>query len=349
MIKKHKGKIAIVLLVLLAVGGWYGYDMYKKMYSANVVVEEGGEKFIFLKTGSTQESVTQMLIDGKLIKDKDSFVWLANKKNYKGKNVVAGKYKIEDGWSNADLINCLRAGRGRVMVKVTFNNVRTIDELAQKVGSLIEAGTENLQQKITDDNTMDKYGFNRYTFLTLFIPNTYEFTWNTSADEFLQRMADEYKKFWTAERKQKAKNIGLSQSQVSILASIVQAEQTVHADERPAIAGLYLNRLNRGIKLESDPTVVFAIGDFSIRRVLNKHLQHESPYNTYLHTGLPPGPINLPEISSIDAVLNPKKHNYIFMCAKPGYAGYHNFAVDLAGHNKNAREYRTWLDKEGIK
>ena len=140
----------------------------------------------------------------------------------------------------------------------------------------------------------------------------------------------------------------LTQSKVAILASIVQAEQTVHADERPTIAGLYINRLNDGMLLQSDPTVTYGIGDFTIRRVLNKHLQKDSPYNTYMYKGLPPGPINLPEISSIDAVLNYKKHKYIYMCAKPGYAGYHNFAVDNAGHEKNARAYRQWLDKEGI-
>lgn len=349
MLKKHGKKILIGLAIVLGIGAWFGYDFYKKMYSSNVVVKEGDDTFIFLNTGSTLESVTQLLEENQLIKDKDSFLWLAKKKNYQGKNVVPGKYKIEDGWSNNDLINCLRAGRGRVMVKVTFNNVRTIEQVAGKVGKLLETDSSAFLAAFTDDKIIDKFGFNRYTFLTMFIPNTYEFTWNTSADEFLDRMAEEYKKFWTASRKQKAKDLGLTQSKVSILASIVQAEQTVHADERPAIAGLYLNRIKKGMLLQSDPTVIYGIGDFSIRRVLNKHLQFDSPYNTYMYKGLPPGPINLPEISSIDAVLNYKKHNYIFMCAKPGYAGYHNFAVDEAGHNKNAREYRAWLDKEGIR
>lgn len=347
--KKYRKQILLALLVLLLVGGWYGYGIYSKMYTSNIIVKEGGKTYLYIKTGSSLESLTEELVEKGWLKDKESFLWLAKKKNYKGSNVVPGKYEIQDGWSNNDLINCLRAGRGRIMVRVTFNNVRTIDQLAGKVGGLIEADSVVLLELLTDDKTIDKYGFNRYTFLTMFIPNTYEFTWNTSSEEFLKRMADEYKKFWNEERKARAKQLGLSQSQVSILASIVQAEQTVHADERPTIAGLYLNRLNKGMLLQSDPTVVYGIGDFSIRRVLNKHLEHDSPYNTYIHKGLPPGPINLPEISSIDAVLNYKKTDYIYMCAKPGYAGYHNFAKDVAGHERNAAEYRRWLDKEGIK
>jgi len=347
--KKHLKKILIVLVLLIGVGAWFGYDFYKKMYSGNVVVKEGDETFIFLKTGSTMESVADMLFENGLIKNKDSFIWLAKKKKYQDKNVVPGKYKIEDGWSNNELINSLRAGNGRLMVRVTFNNVRTIEQVAGKIGRLLETDSATFLDAFTDDKIIDKYGFNRYTFLTLFIPNSYEFTWDTDPNEFLTRMAEEYKKFWNDNRKAKAKSLGLTQSKVSILASIVQAEQTVHADERPTIAGLYLNRLNQGMLLQSDPTVVYGIGDFTIRRVLNKHLEHDSPYNTYMHKGLPPGPINLPEISSIDAVLNYKKHNYIYMCAKPGYAGYHNFAVDVNGHNKNAQIYRAWLNKEGIK
>jgi UPF0755 protein len=349
MIKKHKGKIIAVLLVLLAVGGWYGWGIYSKMYAANVVVKEGDDTYLYIPTGSTRESVVALLAEHGVIKDKESFLWLAKKKNYEGKNVVPGKYKIEDGWSNSDLINCLRAGRGRVMVKVTFSNARTIEQVAGQVGRVLESDSALLMAAFTNDKIIDKYGFNRYTFITLFIPNSYEFTWNTSPDEFIKRMADEYKKFWNADRKAKAEKMGLTQSKVSILASVVQAEQTVHADERPTIAGLYYNRIQKGMLLQSDPTVVFGIGDFTIRRVLHKHLEQDSPYNTYLHKGLPPGPINVPEISSIDAVLNYKKSNYIYMCAKPGYAGYHNFAVDEAGHNKNAREYRAWLDKEGIR
>lgn len=347
--KKFRKYILAVLFIGLLAGAWFGYQFYQKTYNANVIVKEGGETFIYIKTGSSLETITDELVSAGYLKDKETFLWLAHKKNYKGKNVVPGKYKIEDGWSNNDLINCLRAGNGRVMVKVTFNNVRTIEQLAGKVGRNIETDSATLLAVLTDDKIIDKYGFNRHTFLTMFIPNSYEFTWNTSADEFLTRMADEYKKFWNDNRKKKANDLGLTQSKVSILASIVQAEQTVHADERPTIAGLYINRLKKGMLLQSDPTVVYGIGDFSIRRVLNKHLEHESPYNTYRHRGLPPGPINLPDISSIDAVLNYKKSEYIYMCAKPGYAGYHNFAKDEAGHNKNAREYRAWLDKEGIK
>ena len=347
--KKYRKAILIVFLIVATVGGYFAYDVYQKMFASNIVVKDGENTFVYLKTGSTLESVANELSNVGIIKNKSSFLWLAEKKNYKGKNVVPGKYKIENGWSNSELINCLRAGRGRVMVKVTFNNVRTIDELAGKIGRNLETDSTHFLEAFSNEKIIDKYGFNKYTFITLFIPNTYEFTWNTSVNDFLERMAKEYKGFWNEKRKSKANAIGLTQSQVSILASIVQAEQTVHPDERPTIAGLYLNRLKKGMLLQSDPTVIFGIGDFTINRVYNKHLEHDSPYNTYMYKGLPPGPINLPDITSIDAVLNFKKHKYIFMCAKPGYAGYHNFAVDVAGHEKNANAYRNWLDKEGIK
>jgi UPF0755 protein len=192
-----------------------------------------------------------------------------------------------------------------------------------------------------------KYGFNEQTIMTMFIPNTYEFYWNTSADEFFERMADEYKKFWTDERKQKAKNIGLSQSEVSILASIVELE-TQKKDERPTVAGVYINRLKKKMLLQADPTVVFALGDFTINRVLKIHLETDSPYNTYKYSGLPPGPIYLPSISSIDAVLNFENHDYIYFCAKEDFSGYHNFAKTLAQHNENARKFQQALNKRKI-
>jgi len=182
----------------------------------------------------------------------------------------------------------------------------------------------------------------------MFIPNTYEFYWNTSAEEFFKRMAKEYKAFWTSERIAKAKKIGLSQSEVSALASIVQAEQLFHADERSRVAGLYINRLNKGMLLQSDPTLIYALGDFTIKRVLNKHKIIKSPYNTYLNTGLPPGPINLPERSSIDAVLNYEKHDYIFMCAKEDFSGYHNFAKTNRQHEIYAAKYHRELNKRRI-
>ena len=184
--------------------------------------------------------------------------------------------------------------------------------------------------------------------MTMFIPNTYEVYWNTSAEEFVKRMAREYKAFWTEQRKAQAKALNLTQSEVSILASIVQAEQSEHRDERAQVAGLYINRIKKKMRLQSDPTLIYATGDFSIKRVLNKHMQLDSPYNTYMYAGLPPGPINLPEISSIDAVLDYEKHDYIYMCAKADFSGYHNFSRSFFQHNAYAKAYRNELNRRKI-
>ena len=339
----------ILIGALLITGGYFGYEWYNSMLRSNVKIEGKDEWSLFIPTGSDEKDVAEILSSAGVLKDKASFLWMAEKKNYKGKNVVPGKYNIEDNWSNNDLINHLRAGRGRLEVKVTFNNVRNLEQIAGKVSSYIEADSLSLITLFKNRDTISKYGFDENTFMTLFIPNTYQMDWATSASDFLNVIAANYKKFWNDDRKAKAKALGLSQSEVTILASIVQAEQTRHVGERAKIAGLYLNRLKKGIRLQSDPTVIYAVGDYSIRRVLNKHLECNSPYNTYLHGGLPPGPINVAEISSIDAVLNYDKNDYIYMCAKPGYDGYHNFSKTLSQHEEYAREYRQWLDREGIR
>jgi UPF0755 protein len=336
--------------LLVSLGGYYGYHYYNRIYATNVVVE-GGKTYIYIPTGSTLDDVVEILHQGKLIISEEDFRWLAEKKNYQGNNVVPGKYEIKNGWSNNDLIRHLRAGRGREMVKVTIGTTRLLSEMIKKVDDQLELTEEDLSSYLSNPTILDKYGFNKTNVATLFIPNTYEFTWNTSSEEFVQRMAEEYKKFWTNERKQKAKALGLSQSEVYILASIVQSEQQVHSSEWRDIAGLYINRIKKGMLLQSDPTVVFALGDFTIKRVTGRHLDQasSSPYSTYAHAGLPPGPIRFSDIKAIDAVLNYSKHGYLYMCAKPGYGGYHNFAKDGAGHAANARAYHQWLDKQGIR
>jgi UPF0755 protein len=249
--------------------------------------------------------------------------------------------------SNNELINLLRAGM-QEPVKVTFNTVRTKEQLAGKVAKNIEADSLSIITLLNDADFCAKYGFDRYKIITLFLPNTYEFYWNTSAEDFVERMAKEYKNFWNEERKQKAKKIGLTQSEVATLASIVQAEQSIHRSEWPMVAGLYMNRINKGMMLQSDPTLIFAIGDFTINRVLNKDKEIESPYNTYKHIGLPPGPILLPETKAIDAVLNFEKHEFVYMCAKEDLSGYHNFSKTLSQHNIYAQRYREALNKRGI-
>lgn len=345
--KKRRQIIRIILLfilILVASAAYFSYDSYKKIYAPNVVLENSSDKYFYVRTGYDLNDLINALYEKNIVKNRSSFEWVCELKEFQ--TVKPGRYKLKDGMSNNELINLLRSGN-QEPVKVTFTNVRTKDQLAGKVCKNIEADSLSILELLTSSDFAAKYGFNEQTFMTLFIPNTYEFYWNTSAEEFFERMAKEYKSFWTEERKQKARNIGLSQSEVSILASIVELE-TIKKDERPRVAGVYLNRLKKRMLLQADPTVIFALGDFSINRVLKVHLQIDSPYNTYKYLGLPPGPIYLPSISSIDAVLNAEKHDYIYFCAKEDFSGYHNFAKTLSQHNVNAQKFQSALNKRKI-
>ena len=248
--------------------------------------------------------------------------------------------------NNNELINLLRSGN-QTPVKVIFNNVREIDQLAGKIGSQIEADSAAISETIYSAAFREQTGLDSAKIKSIFLPNTYEFYWNTSADEYVDRMLEENDKFWNDTRKSKAAVIDLSRDEVVTLASIVEKE-TNKNDEKPALAGVYLNRIQHGWRLQADPTVVYAIGDFNIKRVLNVHKQIDSPYNTYLHLGLPPGPICIPSISSIDAVLNYDNNDYFFFCAKDDLSGYHVFAKTNAQHRKNARKYQEALDEMRI-
>lgn len=216
------------------------------------------------------------------------------------------------------------------------------------VAQKLETDSASVMKLLDSAAYVEKLGFDTNSVYAMFIPNSYEIYWNTSAEKFISRMNDEYQKFWNDDRKAKAKNIGLSPIQVSIMASIVDAE-ALHDKEMPAIAGLYMNRYNKGMRLEADPTVIYANNDFNIRRVLNKHLRKVSPYNTYLNKGLPPGPIAMPSIKAIDAVLDYSKHDYIYMCAKEDFSGYHAFASSLQQHLVNARKFQKALNERNIK
>jgi len=341
-------KVIISLFVIGSlVAAYYGYDMYKRVYQPNVSLEQGDDKYFYIATGSSFNDVVNQLYENGYIINSASFEWVAEKKSNFKNNIKPGRYRLKDGMSNNALIDLLRSGEQEA-VKVTFNNVRTPAELAGKITKNLECDSLEVLNLLTDIEFVSKYGFNQRTILTMFLPNSYEFYWNTSAEEAIQRMAEEYKKFWTADRKAKAKALNLTQSDVAILASIVQAEQSVHSDERPKVAGLYINRLRKGMLLQSDPTLVYGLGDFTIRRVLNRHKLVESPYNTYKYAGLPPGPINLPSIKSLDAVLNYEEHDYIFMCAKEDFSGYHNFAKTYSQHLVYARSYQNELNKRQI-
>jgi UPF0755 protein len=338
--------ISVILIVSVAVG-YYVYDKYKAIYMPNVFLKAKKSEYLFIPTGSTIQDVSNILFENGLIMNKTTFEWVAEQKNYKN-HVYPGRYKINNLMSNNKLIDLLRSGEQEPLM-ITFNNLRTKEQLCSRISSHLEADSLSLINLISDKEFLSqKYGMTPVNILTMFIPNTYEFYWNMSAEQFLDRMALEYKAYWTDERKEKARKAGLSQTEVSVLASIVQAEQSRHHDEKPIIAGLYLNRIKKGMMLQSDPTLVYAHGDFSIKRVLNVHKEIDSPYNTYKYAGLPPGPINLPEISSLNAVLDHQKNDYIFMCAKDDFSGYHYFSKSYDQHLTYARRYQAALNKRNI-
>jgi UPF0755 protein len=249
--------------------------------------------------------------------------------------------------SNNDIINMLRGGL-QSPIRVTFNNIRDVDMLAGRIASQIEADSISISNLLHDNQYINQLGFNSYTIPALFLPDTYEFYWSTDAEGFVVRMFQEYNKFWTNERIQQAQAKGLTPIQVSTLASIVNKETNM-SNEMPRVAGVYLNRLKSNWLLQADPTLVFAWNDFTIKRVLDRHKEIESPYNTYKYAGLPPGPICIPSIAAIKAVLNAEDHHYYYFCAKEDFSGYHNFAKTLAEHNRNAAKHQQALNQRGIK
>jgi len=339
-------RIIIYLIVfVLIIAGINAAAIYSKAYSPNIHTPEQKPVYIFIPTGSEYEDVLQIIYQQNLIENKKSFEWAADKKKY-ASHILPGRYRIRENMSNNELINILRSGL-QEPVNVTINNARTLEDLAQKISGQIESSPDELLQLLTDSGYIQEYGFDKLTVLGMFLPNTYEFWWNTSADGFFKRMNKEYNRFWNQERKGRAREINLTGNQVITLASIV-VNETNKEDEYRRIAGVYINRLNQGIRLQADPTVKYALEDYERRRVLRKDTYSDSPYNTYLHYGLPPGPISLPTIKAIDAVLNYEKHRYVFFCAKDDFSGYHNFARTLEQHNKNARLYQKALNRRNI-
>lgn len=337
-------KWGIVLLFALVVAGVVGYYFYGKVYDPNTAFQEDYQ-IIFIDSDDTYHGLLEKFMHSGLIADIDSFDWVAKKKKYP-ELMKPGRYRINKGASNNDIINKLRIG-DQDPVLVTFTNARVKADLASKLSEPLECDSASIHKLLNSDSVAASYGFSNLQFTTMFLPNTYEMYWNSSAQDVVARMASAYKEFWSADRIAKAQRIGLSQSEVSILASIVKAE-TSKADEAPSIAGVYLNRIDIGMPLQADPTLVFALGDFSITRVLDRHKQIDSPYNTYKYAGLPPGPINVPSAVYIDAVLNAEKHEYLYFCAKPDFSGYHNFAKSYRQHLVYAKQYQNALNKRRI-
>jgi len=344
-IKKVLWAIALIGLVIAA---YFAYFIYNAMIKPNTNFNNT-EAFIYIKQNDSYQDVRTQLEP--LLLDIKSFDVLAEQKKYTH-NVKSGKYIIKKGMNNNDIINTIRTGN--IPVKVSFNNQNTLKKLAATIANQIEADSLELYQVMQDPIFLKNNGFSNETALGMYLPNSYELYWDTTAKDFRDRMLKEYKRFWTKERIKKAHNIGLSESQVITLASIVYEESKV-PKEQPIIAGVYINRLQNGIPLQADPTLKFAaykLPEYKntiIKRVLNVHKEINSPYNTYKYKGLPPGLITMPDMSAIEAVLNYNKHNYIYFAADPNRYGYHKFARTLSEHNANAKGYHHYLNTKGIK
>ena len=320
------------------------YLVYRAIFGVSIITP-GKNQVIYIPTGSSYKQVLDTLQSNLEIKNLKVLDWIAKKKSYPAL-IKPGRYTINKETSYNGLINMLRSGR-QSPVKITFNNIRTLNQLAGKIGKQIEADSTHLINFLSDDSYFSNDGFNKENIIALFIPDTYEIYWNTNPGELYSRMMKEYRNFWSEDRLTKAKNKNLKPIEVSILASIIDDEVS-KPDEKPRIAGVYLNRLKRGIPLQACPTIKFALNDFTITRILYKHLQVDSPYNTYIHNGFPPGPISCPSVEGIDAVLNAEDHDYLFFAARSDFSGYHNFSRTLTEHNHYAAMYQKELDKRKI-
>jgi len=322
------------------------FRFYHFISSGNLFLKNKPYVYLYIPTGSDYNSVRAKLYATGYLKNKRSFEWTAQRMHY-GKTIKPGKYKLTDGMSNRQLIGMLRSGR-QEPIHVVISVARTKEDLAGKLGRQLEPDSGKFIRLMNDDTFLRRFGLTSTTALALFIPNTYDIFWSTTAAGFFLRMYKENKNFWHGARKAKADSLGLSEAEVITLASIIEKE-TNNNPEKPMIAGVYINRLKRGVPLQADPTIIYAWGDFSIRRVLNKHLEIKSPYNTYQKTGLPPGPICIPSVASIDAVLNYTHHGYLYFCAKEDLSGTHNFSSTLAEHNRNAKRYQKALNKLNVR
>lgn len=332
----------IIYLVASTLTITFVFYLYQILYTPNILVDSTDRLFV-IKSGTTYRQVLVDLDKQRIVNDMVSFSFLARLKGM-DRRIQAGRYLLRRGMTNLEAIGSLTGGR-REAVEITFTNVRLLKDLDDRITKNIGVTPEEFEMALNKYIATNKEGFTRENILCMFIPNTYQVYFNVVPDELVGRMNSEYKHFWNESRRAKADSIGLSQIEISILASIVQAE-TIKQDEAPIIAGLYLNRLKKGIPLQADPTLVFAVGDFTIKRVLDKHKVVESPYNTYKYAGLPPGPINMASIANMDAVLNYTDSDYLYMCAREDFSGYHNFATNLSAHNRNAARYQRALSEE---
>ena len=339
--------LGVTLLGLVA-AGVFAYYVYNAVLSPNTNFDTESVT-VYIPTNTTYTEIIEKI--SPLVKDVYSFDAVARRKGY-ANHIKAGKYAIEKGANNNRIIDILRSEN--TPINVSFNNQERLENLAGRIGAQIEADSISLINAFKESSFLKENNFSEATALSMYVPNKYQFYWNTSAEEFRARMLKEYNRFWNESRQRKLKEIGLSKDEVVVLASLVQKE-TAKVDERPRVAGVYMNRYLNNWKLEADPTVIYALKkhrndwDVVIKRVLYKDLELDSPYNTYKNIGLPPGPIAMPDISSIDAVLNYEKHEYYFFVANVEKFGYHKFAKTPAQHNRNKVDYVKWVNKQGIK
>lgn len=335
--------VASLILGIFAIMS--GFACRRYLWAPVLSIPEGETAALFIPTGATYEDVVTILsADGKLA-DRDAFELMASLMGY-SKSVKPGKYKLVGGLSARKLVSMLRSG-SQTPVRVTFNGVRDVEHLAAVISNYLEYDSVSFVAAMTDSALLAKYGFTPREAPALFLPDSYDVWWNCTPEDWVGRMAKEYKKFWNRQRQEKADSIGLTPLQVSTLASIVEEESNNREDQR-VIAGLYLNRLRIGMPMQACPTIKFALGDFSLRRISYADTQVDSPYNTYLNQGLPPGPIRITSKSVIDAVLNRTPSEYLYMCARPDGSGRHDFARTLAQHQRNAAQYHKILNSKNI-
>ncbi len=331
-------------IVIVAIAGYTAYRYYRLMYS-NLHAKDNAHHEVFIYPDTNIDTLLNHIHQ---LYDIDSEHALQSDiKRLKLTELKTGHYTIPAQCANYQLIQMFKFGQ-QTPVRLTFNNIRTIEQLSSKLSRQLLADSLAFDTMLRDTAFLAAHGLTPPTAMMYFLPNSYEVYWNTSAERIFERMQNEYKHFWNEKRREKAEELGLTAFEISTLASIVEEENTGHPDEWNRIAGVYLNRLQRNIPLQADPTVKYAVGDFTLRRVLTKHLQTNSPYNTYMVTGLPPGPIRLPSPRGIDAVLNAEKHDYLFMCADWRFNGYHVFATTSAQHARNAHRYQQELNKRRI-
>ena len=341
---KNKNFLAVGLIIGSMLVSSFSFYFWQVVYTPNILIDK--EDLVFnIPTGANFKYVQNSLYDLGIVNDLVSFSFLSKLKRY-DQSIKPGSYLLQADMSNRDAINMLRSG-DQVPIKLTYSNARSLEVLAAKIASYLEFDSATMISNLSNSDVASSYGFTKETFMCMFLPNTYEVYITDQPIAVLDRIYSAYKIFWNPERMAKAEALNLTPEEVIVLASIVDAE-TNQMDEAPTVAGVYINRLNKNIKLQADPTLIFALGDYTIKRVLYEHMQVNSPYNTYKYAGLPPGPINLPSIAAIEAVLNYEKSDYLYFCANPNFTGNHIFARTLSQHNKNARLLHLALNKKKI-